>query len=234
MPTVWAALLEKFGQSALFCIMTALIHERMALMNRFKTFLSGIASGVLVGIGGVVYMSCDNKYVGAVFFSVALLSICYLGFYLYTGKIGYLSEKFDLKTLPHLGLGLLGNFCGATVFGLLTAYARPNIVANAAAACSAKLEKSFLQALLLGAMCGILMYVAVKIYKETKSQLGVLFCIPVFILSGFEHSIADMFYFALAGEFTLSYLVFIIAVVLGNTVGAMFIAYLLRFSAQKK
>ena len=83
-------------------------------------------------------------------------------------------------------------------------------------------------------MCGILMYVAVKIFKEFKTPMGVLFCIPVFILSGFEHSIADMYYFALAGSFSLNYFWFILSVVLGNTIGAMGICYLIRFSSPKK
>ena len=42
----------------------------------------GIASGMMVGIGGTVYLSCENKVVGAVLFAVALLVICILGLYL--------------------------------------------------------------------------------------------------------------------------------------------------------
>ena len=85
-------------------------------MSLKNAFISGIAAGIMVGIGGAVYMSCDNKYVGASFFSVALLSICYLGMYLYTGRIGYLAEKFEDSTLPVLGMGLVGNFVGANCF----------------------------------------------------------------------------------------------------------------------
>lgn len=203
-------------------------------MSAVKTFLSGIAAGIMVGIGGAVYMSCENKYVGAVLFAVALLSICYLGFYLYTGKIGFLAEKFDVKSVYSLLFGILGNFVGATVLGLLVAYARPKLRGTAEAACAGKLENGFIGAVLLGAMCGILMYVAVKIFKESKSALGIIFGIPVFILCGFEHSIADIFYFALAGEFSVGYLIFISAVIIGNTLGAMAIAYLLRFSAPEK
>ena len=53
---------------------------------------------------------------------------------------------------------------------------------------------------------------------------GILFCIPVFILSGFEHSIADMFYFSLAGTvFQGRSLLFLLLVVLGNSLGGLFI-----------
>ena len=181
-----------------------------------------------------MYLSCDNKYVGAVLFSVALISICYLGTYLFTGKIGFLAEKFELKTLAQLGVGLVGNFAGATLFGLLAAYAKPQIREAAVMSCQSKLENDFLSAVCLGAMCGILMYVAVKVFKEFKNPIGVIFCIPVFILSGYEHSIADMFYFSAAHMINLDYLSFIAAVVIGNAIGAMAIAYLIRFSLPKK
>lgn len=203
-------------------------------MSLLKVFISGICSGALVGIGGAVYLSCDNKYVGAVLFSVALISICYLGTYLFTGKIGFLAEKFELKTLAQLGVGLVGNFVGATLFGLLAAYAKPQIREAAVMSCQSKLENDFLSAVCLGAMCGILMYVAVKVFKEFKNPIGVIFCIPVFILSGYEHSIADMFYFSAAHMINLDYLSFIAAVVIGNAIGAMAIAYLIRFSLPKK
>ena len=203
-------------------------------MSLLKVFISGICSGALVAIGGAVYLSCDNKYVGAVLFSVALISICYLGTYLFTGKIGFLAEKFELKTLAQLGVGLVGNFVGATLFGLLAAYAKPQIREAAITSCQSKLENDFLSAVCLGAMCGILMYVAVKVFKEFKNPIGVIFCIPVFILSGYEHSIADMFYFSAAHMINLDYLSFIAAVVIGNAIGAMAIAYLIRFSLPKK
>ena len=67
------------------------------------------------------------------------------------------------------------------------------------------------------------MYTAVWVYREKKTPLGILFCIPVFILAGFEHSIADMFYFALAGLYRLRSLWFLLLVVLGNSLGGLFI-----------
>ena len=67
------------------------------------------------------------------------------------------------------------------------------------------------------------MYVAVWIYRDKRSMTGVFFCIPVFVLAGFEHSIADMFYFALAGLFNTRALVFILLVLLGNSLGGLFI-----------
>ena len=81
-----------------------------------------------------------------------------------------------------------------------------------------------MQTLFRGFFCGVLMYVAVWVYREKKTVVGILFCIPVFILSGFEHSIADMFYFSLAGTvFQGRSLLFLLLVVLGNSLGGLFI-----------
>ncbi len=198
----------------------------MRHIRHIKTFISGIASGVMVGIGGAVYMSCESRYVGAVLFSVALLSICCLGLYLYTGKIGFFAKDFTVENALSLVVGILGNFVGATATGLLCSYSLPGLVERAVSVCTSKLALGAGKAIVLGAFCGVLMFVAVKIYRENKTLLGVLFCIPVFILCGFEHSIADMYYFALAGMISLEYLGFILCVILGNTVGSIAICLL--------
>ena len=78
----------------------------------------------------------------------------------------------------------------------------------------------------------MLMYTAVWSFRERKTPLGILFCIPVFVLSGFEHSIADMFYFALAGLFRLQSLWFLLLVVLGNSLGGLFIPFLQRLKGE--
>lgn len=205
-------------------------------MNKIKNFFpqifGGIASGLLVAVGGTVLLSVDNRYVGAVLFTVALLAICVMDLYLFTGRIGFVAESFDKKMPAQLCVGLLGNFIGATVTGFIVRFALPDIIERVTASCQSKLENGILRAFILGCFCGVLMYVAVKTYK-LGNVLGILFCIPVFILAGFEHSIADMFYFALAGMIDLTYLGFIVAVILGNAVGAMAIAWLWKLKNVK-
>lgn len=204
-------------------------------MTKIKTYFpqifGGIASGLLVAIGGTVLLSCDDRYIGAILFSVALLAICMMDLYLFTGKIGFVAEGFDTKMPAQLLIGLLGNFVGATLTGFAVRYARPAIVEKAQAACQTRLDNGILRAFVLGCFCGVLMYVAVKTYRQNKTIVGIVFCIPVFILAGFEHSIADMFYFALAGMIDVYYLGFIIAVIFGNAVGAMLIAALVRLKS---
>ena len=80
-----------------------------------NAFWGGIAAGMMVGIGGCIYLSCENRMVGATLFAVALICICILGFYLYTGKIGLFMENPSKKTIPLLAIGFGGNAIGAAV-----------------------------------------------------------------------------------------------------------------------
>ena len=189
--------------------------------------IDGVLAGCMVSIGGAVLLSCDNRYLGALLFCIALLAICYFGFNLYTGKVGFLLADHSAETLKLTFSGLLGNFLGTLLFGLLIAAALPSLREAALAACEKRLTQLPLQTLLRGCFCGLLMYVAVWTFREKKTVLGILFCIPVFVLSGFEHSIADMFYFSLAGTvFRAQSLLFLLLVVLGNSIGGLFIPFL--------
>lgn len=186
-----------------------------------RKLLSGVAAGVCISLGGSVFLACENKIVGSIFFCVALLCICYKGYALFTGKVGFIPEKHGKEELSVLFLGLLGNLIGTVLCGLLVSVALPNLSETAAAICNTKLDQPILSTLIRGFFCGVLMYLAVSIFRDKQKSIGILFCIPVFILSGFEHSIADMFYFACGKVFTCNSLLFILLVVLGNAVGGM-------------
>lgn len=203
-------------------------------MLTLKRIINGISAGILISIGGSVFLKCDNKYAGAVFFSVALLCICWKGYSLFTGKVGYLPEKCGKDEISILLLGLLGNLIGTVVCGYLISNAMPEIWENAKTVCELKLQQSFYSTLIRSVMCGCLMYLAVSIYRDKKTPLGILFCIPVFILSGFEHSIADMFYFAASGIVSLKAFGFIWTVILGNAIGAILLCAMTLFKEEKK
>ena len=188
-----------------------------------QALIDGVLAGCLISFGGTVLLSCDNRYAGALLFCIALLSICWFGFNLYTGKVGFLWNTHDADALSMAFLGLAGNFLGTLLMGWLLSAALPQLRDAALAACEKRLTQLPMQTLLRGFFCGVLMYTAVWIYREKKTALGILFCIPVFILAGFEHSIADMFYFSLAGLFNARVLAFLLLVVLGNSLGGMFI-----------
>ncbi len=197
-----------------------------------NAFLNSFLAGVFISIGGTVFISlasAGNKLAGAILFAVALLSICILGLFLFTGKVGYIVEDHSKNAILALLCGLGGNFIGATLFGVLLSYALPSVHSFAITMCEGKLNLNLLGVFLLAFMCGILMYTAVHIYKTTKSIAGIVFCVPVFILCAFEHSIADMFYFAVARAFSLKYVLFIVIVILGNALGGMLIPFVKKF-----
>ena len=186
-----------------------------------KNFLSSVCAGVLISIGGCVFLACENRYVGAVLFSVALLCICLKGYALYTGRVGYIIESHKKSDFAALEVILIGNLITTFLLGMLVRVSMPQLGETATAICSAKLTQAFWQTLVRAFFCGILMYLAVSIYKEKNSVLGILFCVPVFILCGFEHSIADMFYLGASGIFSVKIILFTALVVAGNTFGAI-------------
>lgn len=186
-----------------------------------KKILSGFSAGILIAVGGTVFLSCDNKYIGAILFSVALLCICYKGYSLFTGKVGFIPEKHGKEEFSVLLLGLLGNAAATVICGLLIRLALPDVGETANTICTLKLTQSLASTLVRSVFCGILMYLAVSIYRDKKTVLGILFCIPVFILSGFEHSIADIFYFSASGITSFGAFCYLWTVILGNSVGGM-------------
>ena len=186
-----------------------------------KKILSGFSAGLLISIGGVVFLACDNKYIGAVFFSVALLCICYKGYSLFTGKIGFIPEKHGKEEWSVLFTGLFGNLLGTVAGGALIRLGLPALAETAQTLAANKLTQTFPQTIIRAFFCGVLMYLAVSIYRDKNTVTGIVFCIPVFILSGFEHSIADMFYFAAAFSANAKSVLFILTVLLGNALGGM-------------
>ena len=202
-----------------------------------KKIASGIMAGTMISIGGSVFLSLaeTNKIAGAILFSVALLCICMQGYSLYTGKIGFVLSDHSKEAMSVLWLGLMGNIIATVLFGITLGYALPNIVDTASAICVSKLEQEWMQTLIRSVFCGMLMYQAVSIYKNHEKNLfGIFFCIPVFILCGFEHSIANIFYFSAARCFSPQVVIYILIVILGNSLGGIFFELLsLPFKKEK-
>lgn len=192
-----------------------------------KNFFKGLSAGLMIAIGCAVYLACTNKYVGACLFSVALITTCIKEYSLFTGKIGYIITSHKKQDVSLLLFGLLGNVVAVIVFGLLISVALPDVSAVAKTVCENKLSsQNLLQTLIRAGFCGVLMYVAVSIYKEQKSIVGILFAIPTFILAGFEHSIADIGYFAISGIISFEVILFILVVIVGNTLGSFILPLL--------
>ncbi len=207
--------------------------ERKPVSPVLSAFILAIAAGIFIGIGGTVLLSLENRIVGSILFSVALLSICMLGLYLFTGKVGYLVNSHAPTDIFSVIAGLLGNAVGCWLAAAGVRICRPSVIEAAKALVASKLQKDAAYAVIAGIFCGILMYTAVQIFKEKNSTAGVFFCVPVFILAGFEHSIADMFYFFCAGEYSMDMVVFLLLVVLGNAVGGWLMPIFSRLAGGK-
>lgn len=186
-------------------------------MKLLPCAVRGVLAGLMISIGGYVYLGCENRVVGAVFFTVGLITITLFGFDLYTGKIGYWLGQSRQERWQTL-LSLPCNAVGCLIAGLAR---RP--AGAVLALCEARLTKAPLILLVDGIFCGILIFICVEIYKTRGTVLGILICIPTFILCGFEHSIADIFYFCNARIFSGQAVLVVVLVALGNALGALII-----------
>ena len=182
-----------------------------------KVLVRAILAGMMIGIGGCVYLGCEVKWVGAILFAVGLFTIFSFRLDLYTGKVGYVFDN-DRSYIPYLVVVIIGNFIGCLILGLMMPLDSASVLAQG------KLDNyDFLRVLFKGVLCGMLMFIAADCYKNTKSFIATFVCVPVFILAGFEHSIADMFYFCSAGCFSVGSLIFILTVLVGNAIGGFLI-----------
>lgn len=199
-----------------------------------KGTINGVLAGILIAIGGSVFLACENRYVGATLFSVALLCICYKGYGLFTGKVGFLPEQHDKAAWTVVLTALLGNLIATCLFGWAIRYALPQLGDTAQTICEAKLTQLWPQTAIRGLLCGVLMYLAVSIFRDHKTTAAIFFCVPVFILSGFEHSIADMFYFAASGIVSWQACGFLWCVILSNAVGGVLLPLLTMLTKEEK
>ena len=196
-------------------------------MQTIKTIVQSILAGLCIAIGGMVYLSLDNKVLGALFFVVGIFIICTFGFDLFTGKVCYALENGKPYNL-RLPLIWLGNFAGALLGGsLIHLTSISSIAAKAVQITQGKLEGGYGSVFILSILCNLLVYVAVEGFQNNPHELGkylsLFFGVTVFILSGFEHCVANMFFISAAGMWSLQAVVFILINTLGNIVGGLLI-----------
>lgn len=188
-----------------------------------RIFLKAAAAGITIGIGGAVYLTLENRVIGAVLFGVGLYTIVLNGLFLYTGKVGDLISAKDKKAyILQLIFTWTGNLAGtALAAAAISATRIRNLRRTAEVICKTKLADTPHSILILAVFCGILMYVAVDGFREKGNPLILFFCVTVFILCGFEHCIANMFYFSLAGAWSLRAVIYLLLMTLGNSVGGI-------------
>lgn len=201
----------------------------MKKIELFRDILPlAILAGICISIGGVVNLRVGGV-AGAVLFAFGLTTVVYYGLKLYTGTAGFIRRQGDWSMLVMV---LIGNIIGCLLTAWLIGYAQPDCIEPAAKILAGRLAKGPLACFLLAIGCGFIMTTAVEFARKGK-MLPLIFGVPVFILCGFAHSIADAFYF-LVSPFTQLWqtevLIVYIAEVLGNFVGCNLYRWTLFFS----
>ena len=184
-------------------------------------FYSAVMAGVMTGLGGAAFLGAEHREVGALLFSIGMFAALALGLPLYIGRCaGAICHRpRQIRPLPVI---LLGNLLGAVLCGLVYGLAVPSA---APALQAARLEQPFFSTLARGAFCGMIIYTGSYSWKTLTyaKPAGPLLAVTAFIVSGFENSVADAFYFSAAfsqtGVFEPGVLPFMLAAVLGNTLG---------------
>ena len=202
-------------------------------MKSLKIFLSAVQAGLSVGLGGLVFLSVDNRVVGAALFTIGLFVICTFGLHLFTGKVCYVFENDRAYALA-LPLIWLGNFVGTGLTAGIAGLTRiAGIAEKAAALCQVKTGDSLLSLFCLGILCNIFIYIAVEGFKNNPHELGkylsLFLGVMIFILCGTEHCVADMFYFWMAGAWSGRAILCILTISLGNAVGGVLFPVLRGF-----
>lgn len=185
--------------------------------------LKSVLAGICIGIGALAFLSIDNKIIGSLFFSIGLFMILNFDLNLFTGKVCYVVEN---KSYLEVAVTLLGNFIGTALLASASRLTTlQGLAERSQIICQAKLDSNILNLFILSILCNVLIYLAVYGYKNFKTDiskhLALLFGVSVFIICGFEHSIADMFYFMFSNIYSWKAVLTVLVVISGNIVGGV-------------
>ena len=190
-----------------------------------KIFLSAILAGMVIGFGGTVFLSVENTVIGSLFFTIGLFVVCTRGLHLFTGKVCYLfdNDAAYAKTLPVIWFG---NLAGTAIIAALEQFTRlASLDARAQAICALKLPEPLFGAFILAIFCNVMIYIGVEGYRSNPHELGkylaLFFGVCVFILCGFEHCVANMYYFTMGGAWSGRVILYLLVMTLGNAVGGV-------------
>lgn len=208
-------------------------------MNHFyKILLKSAFGGAAIGVGGTVYLSVENHVAGSFLFALGLFTIYTFKLSLYTGKVCYISNKKP-SYLGEVALVFLGNILGAVSYGYLLRGTRLHkLVEPVQVLVAKKLSDDVYSTFIMAILCGIMMCIAVigfqTITDSVGKHLALVLPIMVFILSGFEHSIADLFYYSLADAWSAHAVKYLLLIALGNMIGGMLLPLLARITDGEK
>lgn len=174
----------------------------------WKMILLGIFAGMfiaLAGVGATFGNLYGGKIAGACIFTAGLAMVVVAGSELFTGNNLMVMALFNGKIKFHQLLKnwlfvFLGNFLGAVFVATIAAIsgAFDQIPDTVVATANAKVNLGLFEAMLKGIMCNFLVCIAVWMATAADTVQGkiaaIFLPIMLFVLCGFEHSIANMFY----------------------------------------
>lgn len=200
-----------------------------------KTLLKGILAGIAISLGGWLCLRANvvslNNIIGSFLFAFGLILIVNFDFYLYTGRICYLYENKEPKKWLHLLIGLFGNLIGCVIMGVFMRLcfkeSLDRLFLNLDVMIKSKLTDDWYIVAIKSFLCGMLVYLAVEGFKKIENNLGkyvvLVLCIGGFVFAGFEHCVANMFYYALASSYTFKTALVLLLCILFNSIGGLFI-----------
>lgn len=183
-----------------------------------RNFMSmSVFAGLLIGIAGLVYLRVGGL-AGAVLFAFGLLSVVMCRAQLYTGKAGYLPYRESWRLAPML----LGNAVGCMAAALISMYvANEAVTSHLDTIVTSRLSASWHAIAVTSVGTGLIM--TLSVYGARKGHyLPLLFGVPVFIMCGLPHCVADAYYYSLAlvlGKFDVWMLWAWLWAIVGNYVG---------------
>lgn len=186
-----------------------------------KTLRSSLLAGVCIGIAGFGYLA-EKSIVGAVLFAFGLLAVVHYSLMLYTGTAGFIKRD----EVGRLMLILLGNVLGCGLVALMVRCSPMSLQDVAQGILEGRLAMGPLRGAVLAIGCGFIMTTAVTFAREGK-MLPLFFGVPLFIVCGFPHCVADAFYYLCVpltfwSDHWAQILLFYVSIVIGNFVGCNF------------
>ena len=186
-----------------------------------KTLRSAIFAGIYIGTAGFGYLTAGVQSFGSLFgsilFALGLLAIVGYRLKLFTGTAGFI-KRDEMGTLAII---LIGNIIGCFLMGLITRVSPMNDAIQVAATniLNTRISTGVFGCGILAIGCGILMTTAVTFARQ-KNFIPLLLSVPLFIVCGFPHCVADAFYYlTIPNSWTVELIGIYLSTVLGNAIG---------------
>ena len=174
-----------------------------------------LLSGILIGLGAAGYLAVGG-IPGAVIFAFGLIGVVIFEVPLYTGKAGVLklNESWTL-----IGIWFW-NVIGCILIGLLVKYTGSDTsITNAMTIVDGRFEAGWVKSLLRSIGCGMIIDLSVYQFRKSGSLIPILFGVPLFIICGFYHSIADVVYLTVSWRWSPEIYWYYPVIVIGNYIG---------------